>query len=82
MGITVSNVSYSPYSVADYTIMLLLMAVRKVGVITRRYMVQDFSLKGVQGRELRNLTIGVVGTGKIGQTVIGYLKGFGCRIFA
>lgn len=82
MGITVSNVSYSPYSVADYTIMLLLMAVRKVGVITRRYMVQDFSLKGVQGRELRNLTIGVVGTGKIGQTVIGYLKGFGCRILA
>ena len=82
MGISVSNVSYSPYSVADYTVMLLLMAVRKAGMITRRYMLQDFSLKGVRGREIRNLTVGVVGTGKIGETVIGYLKGFGCRILA
>ena len=74
MGITVSNVSYSPYSVADYTVMLILMAVRKMGIIMKRYMVQDFGLKDVQGREIRNLTIGVVGTGKIGETVISHLK--------
>ncbi len=82
MGITVSNVSYSPYSVADYTVMLILMAVRKMGIIMKRYMVQDFGLKDVQGREIRNLTIGVVGTGKIGETVISHLKGFGCKIYA
>lgn len=82
MGITVSNVSYSPYSVADYTVMLILMAVRRVGIITRRYLGQDFTLQGVRGREMRNLTVGVVGTGKIGETVIGHLKGFGCRILA
>ena len=82
MGITVSNVSYSPYSVADYAVMLILMAVRKVGIIARRYFGQDFTLRGVQGRELRNLTVGVVGTGRIGETVIGHLQGFGCRILA
>ena len=31
---------------------------------------QDFSLGQVQGKELHNLTIGVIGTGKIGKNVI------------
>lgn len=80
--IGVGNVTYSPYSVADYTIMLILMALRKVNVILNRYSSQDFTLRGVQGRELHNLTVGVVGTGKIGRTVIKELKGFGCSILA
>jgi len=75
-------VTYSPNSVADYTIMLILMAVRKVKLIMERSNVQDFSLRGIQGKELPNLTIGVVGTGKIGRTVIKHLSGFGCKILA
>ena len=34
------------------------------------------------GRELRTMTVGVMGTGKIGFTVIKCLSGFGCRILA
>ena len=33
-------------------------------------------------RELRSLTVGVIGAGKIGYTVIKILSGFGCRILA
>ncbi|WP_238948389.1 D-isomer specific 2-hydroxyacid dehydrogenase family protein [Clostridium sp. YIM B02569] len=82
LGVRVGNVTYSPNSVADYTIMLILMAVRKVKLIMERSNVQDFSLRGIQGKELPNLTIGVIGTGKIGRTVIRHLSGFGCKILA
>ena len=39
-------------------------------------------MDGLQGRELRSLTVGVIGTGKIGSTVIKNLSGFGCKIIA
>lgn len=42
----------------------------------------DFSLRGLEGRELKDLTVGVMGTGHIGQKVIEILSGFGCRIVA
>lgn len=81
-GIQVSNVTYSPSSVAEYTIMLMLMGNRKMKAILDRSNVQDYSLRAVQGKELHNLTVGVIGTGRIGETVIRYLSGFGCKIFA
>ncbi|MGN0143396.1 MAG: D-isomer specific 2-hydroxyacid dehydrogenase family protein [Clostridium sp.] len=82
LGIHIGNVTYSPNSVADYTIMMILMAVRKMKLILERSNTQDYSLNMVQGRELQNLTVGVIGTGKIGETVIKHLSGFGCRILA
>ncbi|URZ00415.1 D-isomer specific 2-hydroxyacid dehydrogenase family protein [Clostridium felsineum] len=82
LGIDVGNVSYSPRSVADYTVMMILMATRKLKAIMQNSSVQDYSLKGVQGKELHNLTVGVIGTGRIGKTVIKNLKGFECSIIA
>lgn len=82
LGIHVGNATYSPNSVADYTIMLMLMAIRKARLIMEKSSVQDYSLKGVQGKELPNLTIGVLGTGRIGRTVIKHLSGFECKILA
>ncbi len=81
-GITVSNVSYSTGSVADYTVMLILMALRKMKMIMRRADAMDYSLPGSIGRQIGDLTVGVVGTGRIGQHVIRNLSGFGCRILA
>ena len=81
-GIKVSNVTYSPECVADYTVMLMLMAIRKMKRIMQREEINDFSLPGIQGREMHNFTVGVIGTGKIGQAVIRDLSGFGCRIYA
>ena len=81
-GIHVSNVSYSPECVADYTLMLMLMSLRRMKRIMQRGEINDFSLPGIQGRELPNLTVGVLGTGRIGQAVIRDLSGFRCKIYA
>jgi D-specific alpha-keto acid dehydrogenase len=82
IGIRVENVAYSPDSVADYTLMLMLMAARNAKSIVLRADIHDYRLNDVRGRELRDLTVGVIGTGRIGTAVIERLRGFGCRILA
>jgi D-specific alpha-keto acid dehydrogenase len=82
VDISVETVAYSPDSVADYTVMLMLMAVRHAKSVIRRADVHDYRLNNVRGKELRDLTIGVIGTGRIGHAVMDRLRGFGCRILA
>ncbi|VVJ19538.1 D-lactate dehydrogenase (EC @ Vancomycin resistance protein VanH [Amycolatopsis camponoti] len=82
VGISVGNVAYSPDSVADYTLMLMLMVVRNAKSVLRRAEVHDYRLSEVRGKELRDLTVGVVGTGRIGAAVIDRLRGFGCQTLA
>ncbi|WP_240759865.1 D-lactate dehydrogenase VanH [Phytoactinopolyspora endophytica] len=82
VGICVETVAYSPDSVADYTLMLMLMAVRNAKSMIRRAAIHDYRLHDVRGKELRDLTIGVIGTGRIGAAVMDRLRGFGCRILA
>ena len=82
VGITVGTVAYSPDSVADYTLMLMLMAVRQAKSMIRRTDAHDYRLGEVRGKELRDLTVGVVGTGRIGSAVVDRLEGFGCRVLA
>ena len=82
LGMPVSNVDYPPNGVANYAIMLMLMCCRKMRQILDRNVVQDYTLEGKMGRELSNSTVAVLGTGKIGSTVIRHLSGFGCRMLA
>lgn len=82
LGIRVTNAAYTPYTVAEYTVMAMLMAIRRMKAILNRYLGQDFSLDGIRGRQLRGMTVGVVGTGRIGEAVVQMLEGFGCRILA
>ncbi|WP_434443911.1 D-isomer specific 2-hydroxyacid dehydrogenase family protein [Lentzea sp. E54] len=82
VGITVENVAYSPDSVADYTVMLMLMVMRDVKALLRRADQHDYRLNDVRGRELRDLTIGVIGTGRIGVAVLDRLRGFGGCVLA
>src|SRR6266567_1703752 len=82
VGICVGNVAYSPDSVADYTLMLMLMAVRNAKSIIRRTDTHDYRLHESRGKELRDLTVGVVGTGRIGSAVLDRLRGFSCRTLA
>jgi D-specific alpha-keto acid dehydrogenase len=82
VGICVETVAYSPDSVADYTLMLMLMVVRHAKSVIRRAAVHDYRLHDVRGKELRDLTIGVIGTGRIGAAVMDRLRGFGCRMLA
>lgn len=82
LGITVANAPYGPNGVADYAVMMILASIRKIKRILERTNIQDYTLNGIQGRELKNLTVGIVGTGRIGETVIQNLSGFGCPILA
>lgn len=47
-----------------------------------RYAVNDYTLPWNKGRELRNMTVGIIGTGRIGRTVMKQISGFGCKIIA
>ena len=82
LGMRISHSWYPPAGVADYAIMLMLMSLRKAGHILKRGEVQDYSLKGKIGRDISSCTVGVIGTGRIGQTVLKHLSGFGCSLLA
>lgn len=82
LGITVSGSRYAPDSVADFTLMLMLVALRRYKPAVYRQNVNDFSLVGLMGRTLSSLTVGVVGTGSIGTAVARRLAGFGPTILA
>lgn len=75
IGMHVGNVSYSPDSVADYALMLILMAVRRCKSILRHAAVQNYTLPGMQGRELPRLTVGVAGTGGSGAPSLRVWRG-------
>lgn len=81
-GIKVANAPYGPHGVADYTVMLILMSIRKMKRIIERTNIQDYTLAGIQGKELKDLTVGIIGTGRIGKTVIKNLSGFGAKMLA
>ena len=82
LGVHVYHAYYEPNNVADFTVMMMLIMLRKAKISICRALVNDFSLDGLMGRELRSLTVGVIGTGKIGAAVIRNLSGFGCKILA
>ena len=81
-GIQVANVAYSPDSVADFTVMLMLALTRRFAHMLERSRCMDYSLHGIQGKEMHNLTVGIIGFGRIGSCVARDLKGFGCKIQA
>ncbi|GAA6411976.1 D-lactate dehydrogenase VanH-D [Blautia coccoides] len=82
MGMTIGTVAYSPGSVADYTIMLMLMLMRGTKSVMHRAETQNYCLNDLRGKELQDMTVGVIGTGRIGQAVMERLKGFGCTVLA
>lgn len=82
LGIRVSRGEYSPEGVADYAIMLMLMCCRRVLPIVTSAYSQNYSLQGKLGKDFSHCTIGVVGTGCIGKTVLRHLTGFGTRLLA
>ncbi|WP_435770701.1 NAD(P)-dependent oxidoreductase [Nocardioides sp. SYSU DS0651] len=80
LGVEVGNVAYAPDSVADHTLMLILMVLREAKSTVLRVEQHDYRLSSAPGRELRGLTVGVVGAGRIGAAVVHRLQAFGCRI--
>lgn len=79
-GIGIHHAFYPPESVAGYAVMLMLMCSRRFDTIMRSYAARDFRIGGCRGNDLSELTVGIVGTGKIGQCTAKRLRPFGCRI--
>jgi D-lactate dehydrogenase len=74
--------AYSPYAVAEHTLALLLTVNRKTHKAYNRVREQNFSLDGLLGFDLHGKTIGVIGTGNIGQVFCTIMLGMGCKVLA
>lgn len=81
LGIRVTRVpAYSPETVAEHTLALILTLNRKTHKAYNRIKEGNFELTGLMGFTLKNKTVGVIGTGKIGSATIQILQGFGCNV--
>ncbi len=82
-GIAVARVSaYSPHSVAEHAVALILTLNRKTHKAYNRVREGNFSLERLTGFDLYGKTVGVIGTGKIGQIFCNIMLGFGCTVAA
>lgn len=73
---------YSPYSVAEFAVGLMLCLNRKIHKAHQRVQKNDFSIEGLLGFDMHGKTAGIIGAGHIGKAVIQILKGFGMRVLA
>ena len=74
--------AYSPYAVAEHAMALLLTLNRKTHKAYARVRDNNFSINGLAGMDLHGKTVGIIGTGKIGQVFSDICKGFGMEIIA
>ncbi len=80
-GLTVVRVpAYSPYAVAEHAVALIMALNRKTHRAYARVREGNFELDGLLGFDIHGLTVGVVGTGKIGIEFARIMNGFGCRL--
>jgi D-lactate dehydrogenase len=82
-GIAVVRVpAYSPHAVAEHAVALIMTLNRKTHKAYNRVREGNFSLERLTGFDIYGKTVGVIGTGKIGEAFAKIMKGFGCRVLA
>jgi D-lactate dehydrogenase len=82
-GVTVCNVpDYGSHVIAEHVFALLLSALRHIREGEDRVDSGVFDYHGLRGMALKDKTIGILGTGKIGRAVARIAWGFGMRILA
>jgi|APSaa5957512622_1039677.scaffolds.fasta_scaffold08114_3 D-lactate dehydrogenase len=82
-GVTVCNVpDYGSHVIAEHVFALLLSTIRHIPEGDARVESGMFDYHGLRGITLRNKTIGIIGTGKIGRKVAQIAHGFGMKILA
>lgn len=81
LGIKVANIpAYSPESIAEHAIALILALYRNILPAHHQLMQYDFTLDDLVGTTINNKTVGIVGFGKTGQALVRILHGFGARV--
>jgi D-lactate dehydrogenase len=74
--------AYSPESVAEHALALILTLNRKTHKAFNRVRENNFSIEHLVGFNLYGKTVGVIGTGLIGQAFANIMLGFGCKVIA
>ncbi len=83
LGFRVARVpAYSPHAVAEHALALLMSLNRKVHRAFNRVREGNFNLDGLMGVDLHGKTVGIIGTGKIGEVFSKIMKGLGCEVLA
>ncbi len=81
LGIKVANApKYSPYSIAEYAMTLVLCLNRKIKLAQSLLSKDDFSLDNLTGFEMKEKVVGIIGVGRIGSSFAKIAHGFGCKI--
>jgi D-lactate dehydrogenase len=74
--------AYSPHAVAEHALALIMTLNRKTHKAYNRVREGNFSLDRLTGFDLYGKTVGVIGTGKIGQCFARIMQGMGCKVVA
>lgn len=74
--------AYSPYAVAEHAMAMYLTSNRRIHKAYNRVRDYNFALSGLTGNDVHGKTVGVIGTGKIGQIFMDICRGFGLNIIA
>ena len=67
-------------SAAEFTLLQILSLCRRLPEVTNSTNENDFRRHLLEGRELQDMTVGLVGLGNVGMLVSARLKAFGCKI--
>ncbi|HVW66622.1 MAG TPA: NAD(P)-dependent oxidoreductase [Candidatus Peribacteraceae bacterium] len=82
-GVTVCNVpDYGSHVIAEHVFALLLSTVRHIAEGEKRVESGTFDYRGLRGMALKDKTIGILGTGRIGGHVAHIAHGFDMKILA
>lgn len=73
---------YSPRAIAEHALTLSFMLLRQIPRLLQREQEQNFVLDGLIGREIHDLTVGIIGTGHIGLTTAKLFKSLGATVIA
>jgi D-lactate dehydrogenase len=83
LDITIMRVAeYSPYSVAEFSVGLMLALNRQIHRAYNRVKEGNFMLDGLLGFDLNDKVVGIIGTGRIGAALANIMLGFNCRVIA
>jgi len=83
LNIKVANIpQYSPYSIAEHSVMLMMALNRKLLKAQELIAKNNYALDELIGFDMNGKTVGIVGTGHIGAIVAKILHGFNCKIIA
>lgn len=81
LEITVANVpEYSPYSVAEHSIALIMALNRRLIIANNQVHHHNFTVGNLVGFDMNKKVVGIIGTGRIGAVAARILHGFGCRL--